>query len=191
MVTNSIDIENDRENPQDYEIEPDTEFTLDEIESIKRYKLNLETKLNRNQAILRGLEASFWSISSYSLARFLIVTSGTQGMALAVALVFGINQIVHRSLLNFTLDKTDNGLQILGMHKLINFLFQLLLSAFICWSAIGDYFQTVKQSEQTYESIKTAIQDFQKMPDADKNNFFILAGLVIAGAGYVIVKDRR
>lgn len=191
MVTNSIDIENDKENPQDYEIEPDTEFTLDEIESIKRYKSNLETKLNRNQAILRGLEASFWSISSYSLARFLIVTSGTQGMALAVALVFGINQIVHRSLLNFTLDKTDNGLQILGMHKLINFLFQLLLSAFICWSAIGDYFQTVKQSEKTYESLKTAIQDFQKMPESDKNNFFILAGLVIAGAGYVIVKDRR
>jgi hypothetical protein len=56
-----------------YPTEEDTAFTPDEQSAIKAYKENLTRKLNKNRSVLKGLEMSFWGISSYSVARFLIL----------------------------------------------------------------------------------------------------------------------
>ncbi|NJL77692.1 MAG: hypothetical protein HC917_00415 [Richelia sp. SM2_1_7] len=85
MLLNDEDTEQKSDN---YPVEADTEFTLDEIEAIQNYKEQLSKKLNKNRSVLKGLEVGFWSITSYSIARFLVLTSGTSGVGLAIAASF-------------------------------------------------------------------------------------------------------
>jgi hypothetical protein len=193
MIPDSLlDIDTSDENTEsNYPTEQDTPFTPDEIDSIKRYKDNLNRKLEKNRSILKGLEVSFWGITSYSLARFLIITSGSQGIFLAVALVLTINQIVNRDLLEFNINKTNEGWELTNMDRLVKFIFQLILACFIIWGGIGNYFNTVRNSEQTYNDIKNTVENFNQLPQSDKTAIFVVAIIVISGASYVIISDKR
>jgi hypothetical protein len=172
-----------------YEIEPDTSFTNDEIEAIARYKQKLIAKLNKNHGVLKGIETSAWGLSSYCLAKFLIYSSGTTGIFPAVAIVLGINQIVNRDLLEFRISRTTEGWELEDMQKLVRFVFSTAFGCFILWGAIGDFFSTVRHSNQTYGDIKQAIIQYQKLPEDDKNTT-ILVGVIVAG-GVVYALQRK
>lgn len=122
----------DTSQESNYPIQEDTAFTPDEIEAIKAYKDNLNRKLSKNRSILKGLETSFWGITSYSLARFLIITSGTQGIALAIASIMLINQITNREVFDeININRKDGQWSADNMGKLIKFGFSTLVTALI------------------------------------------------------------
>lgn len=173
-----------------YPIEPDTDFTTDEVEAIALYKQELAAKLNRNHGVLKGIETTAWGLSSYCLAKFLIYASGTAGLFPAIAIVLGINQIVNRDLLEFRINKTIEGWEFEDMQKLVRFCFSFLFGGFILWGAVGDFFHTINSSKQTYADIKQAIASYEKLPGDDKNTTLII-GFVVGGLVVYALRDRR
>jgi hypothetical protein len=190
------DFQEDTEQKSDnYPVETDTEFTLDEIEAIKQYKEQLSIKLNKNRSVLKGLEVGFWSITSYSVARFLVLSSGSSGIGLAIALSFLINSIVNRDCLDsFNFDRKDGEFEVIGMGKLVKFGFSILVASFVIWNAVGDLLRTVDTSKSTYDSLQNKVEEFNKLPDNQQRNILIVGGIVSLAGVYVIVdslKGRR
>ena len=190
------DFQEDTEQKSDnYPVETDTEFTLDEIEAIKQYKEQLSKKLNKNRSVLKGLEVGFWSMTSYSIARFLVLTSGTSGIGLAIALSFLINSIVNRDCLdNFNFDRKDGEFEVIGMGRLIKFGFSILVASFVIWNATGDLLRMVDNSKSTYDALQNKIEEFNKLPDNQQRNIFIVGGIVGLAGVYVVadsLKARR
>lgn len=181
------DLEDTPKDPN-YPIEQDTSFTPDEIESIKTYKERLQAKLNKNRSVLKGLEVSFWGITSYSLARFLVLTSGSQGVGLAVAACLLINQITNRDCLDtLNINRKDGQFEVDGMGKLIKFLFSTLVSAFVIWSALGNFLQVAESSKNTYSQLQNKVEEFNRLPDEKQNAILIVGGLLILAGVYTVV----
>ncbi|MBD2607469.1 hypothetical protein H6G81_23805 [Scytonema hofmannii FACHB-248] len=175
-----------------YPIQEDTAFTPDEIEAIKAYKDNLNRKLNKNRSILKGLETSFWGITSYSLARFLIITSGTQGIALAIASILLINQITNREVFDgININRKDGQWSADNMGKLIKFGFSTLVTAFVMWSALGSFLNIVNSSKQTYNQLQDTVTAFNKLPEDKQNGFIIVGGLLVLAGIYTIIDSKR
>jgi hypothetical protein len=181
------------ENKANYPVSKDSSFTPDEIEIISEFKANHQKKIDKNRSILKGLEVSFWGITSYSLARFLILTSGTQGLALAIASTFFINQITNRDCLDsFRVDKKDDQWEIDGMGKLVKFALSTIVSVIVLWGAIGDFVQMVHSSQQTYNTLQTTVEEFNKLPDDEQNKLIVIIGIsFVAGAYAISCLNRR
>jgi hypothetical protein len=180
------------ESSSNYPTETDSSFTEDEKEAISAYKENVQKKIAKNRSILKGLETSFWGITSYSLARFLILTSGTQGIGLAIAASFLINNITNRDCLDgFNLDRKDGQFEVSGMGKIIKFAFSTLVASFVVWSAIGDFVNVVNNSKNTYDSLQTTVKEFNKLPENKQNMILIIGGVFILCGLYVIVDSKR
>lgn len=182
--------EAESEQAHGYSVEPDTAFTIDEIEAIARYKQKLVIKLNKNHGVLKGIETSAWGLSSYCLAKFLVYSSGGVGVIPAVAIVLGINQIVNRDLLEFRINRSTEGWELEDMQKLVRFGFSTAFGCFILWGAIGDFLHTVNTSNQTYSDIKEKIAQYQRLPEDDKN-VAILAGVFVAGGVVYALQGKR
>ena len=163
----------DTEQSRFYQDFPDTAFTQDEQEAIKRFKAKEIEKLNRSRAVLKGIESCGWGVTSYCLAKYLVIATGSAGLMPAVAIVLGINQIVNRDLLEFTVNKSPEGWVFTDMDKAIKFLFQTIFGCFILWTAIGDFYTTLQNSHKTYDNIKATVEDFNRLPESDKT---IVAG---------------
>ncbi|MEB3220148.1 MAG: hypothetical protein VKN72_28485 [Nostocales cyanobacterium 94392] len=180
------------ENQSNYPTIEDTAFTNDEQEAIKNYKDNLSKKLDKNRSVLKGLETALWGITSYSLSRWLILTSGTQGIGMAIASAFLINNIVNRDCLDsFRFDRKDGQNDIEGMGKLIKFGLSTLVTAFVIWSAVGDFLHVVNTSEDTYDRLSKTVEDFNKLPSEQQNKIAIASGLVIISGLYVVIDSSR
>ncbi|NJM17373.1 MAG: hypothetical protein HC836_10340 [Richelia sp. RM2_1_2] len=189
MLLNDEDTEQKSDN---YPVEADTEFTLDEIEAIQNYKEQLSKKLNKNRSVLKGLEVGFWSITSYSIARFLVLTSGTSGVGLAIAASFLINNIVNRDCLDsFNFDRKNGEFEVIGMGKLVKFGFSTLVASFVIWNATGDLLRMVDNSKSTYDALQNQVEEFNKLPDNQQRNIFIVGGIVGLAGVYVIVDSLR
>lgn len=173
-----------------YPIEQDNSFTPDEIESIKEYKKNLQNKLNKNRSILKGLEVSFWGITSYSLARYLVLTSGTSGIGLAFAACLFINQITNRDCIDaFNLDYQE-GFKSSGMGKLFKFGLSTIVTAIIFWNAVGDLLNLKNSSEQTYRNLENTVEEFNRLPTEEQNKLYIIGGIIIVAGLYVVVDSK-
>jgi hypothetical protein len=183
--------EEDTNDDSNYPVVEDTAFTKDEIEAIKAYKDNLSKKLHKNSSVLKGLETSFWGIISYSIARFLILTSGSQGIGLAIAACFLINQITNRDLLDVSIERREGQLEINGMGKLIKFAFSTLVSVFIIWSALGNFLNVAENSKRTYDQLQNTVEEFNKLPDNQQDIILIIGGLVGLAGIYVIIDSMK
>lgn len=187
-----INDEDTEQKSDNYPVEADTEFTLDEIEAIQSYKEQLSKKLNKNRSVLKGLEVGFWSITSYSIARFLVLTSGTSGVGLAIAASFLINNIVNRDCLDsFNFDRKNGEFEVIGMGKLVKFGFSTLVASFVIWNATGDLLRMVDNSKSTYDALQNQVEEFNKLPDNQQRNIFIVGGIVGLAGVYVIVDSLR
>lgn len=175
------------EQQSNYPTQEDSAFTPDEQEAIKQYKQNLTRKLNKNSSVLKGLETSFWGVTSYSIVRFLILTSGTQGIGLAIAACFLINQITNRELLDVSIAHKEGQLEINGMGKLIKFAFSTLVSAFIIWSALGNFLNVAENSKRTYDQLQNTVEEFNKLPNHQQDTILIIGGIVGLAGIYVII----
>lgn len=180
----------DTEQSRFYQDFPDTAFTQDEIEAIRRFKAKEIEKLNRSRAVLKGMESCGWGVTSYCLAKYLVIATGSMGLLPAVAIVLGINQIVNRDLLEFTVNKSTEGWTFTDMDKAIKFIFQTIFGCFILWTAVGDFYNTLQNSHQTYDSIKATVEDFNRMPENDKTIVFVVGALVAGGVVYSIHKSK-
>lgn len=178
----------DTEQSHSYQDFPDTAFTLDELEAIKRFKAKEVEKLNRSRAVLKGIESCSWGVTSYCLAKYLVIATGSAGLLPAVAIVLGINQIVNRDLLEFSVNKSPEGWVFTDMDKAIKFIFQTIFGCFILWTAVGNFYSTVQSSHQTYDNIKTTVKDFNRMQEDDKTLVFVVGALVAGGVVYAISK---
>lgn len=191
MLQEFEEIENTEE-ISNYPSDVDTNFTPDEQEAIKKYKDNLSKKLAKNRSVLKGLETTLWGITSYSLSRWLILTSGTQGISLAIAASFLINNIVNRDCLDsFRFDRKEGQSDIEGMGKLIKFGISTLVTAFVIWSAVGDFLHVVNNSEDTYNRLSKTVEDFNKLPNDQQNKIAIAGGLFIIAGLYVVIDSSR
>ncbi|NJN13180.1 MAG: hypothetical protein HC815_36780 [Richelia sp. RM1_1_1] len=191
MLQEFLEVE-DTEKTSNYPTIEDTAFTPDEQASIKNYKDNLNKKLDKNRSVLKGLETALWGITSYSLSRWLILTSGTQGISLAIAASFLINNIVNRDCLDsFRFDRKDGQNDIEGMGKLIKFGLSTLVTAFVIWSAVGDFLHIVNTSEDTYDRLSKTVEDFNKLPNDQQNKIAIAGGVVIIAGLYVVIDSSR
>jgi hypothetical protein len=187
-----FELENTPQPESNYPIDTDTEFTPDEIESIKDFKANLLKKRDKNRAILRGLESSFWGISSYSLCRFLVLTSGISGLPLAIAASILMNNIVNRDCLDsFNVNKNSDGWEVNGMGKILKFGISTIVASLAVWGAVGDIVHLKSSSESTYQALEQTVEDFNKLPEKNQNNLLIIGGIVIAGGLVVIVGSRK
>ena len=187
MLEEFTQIENTEE-ISNYPADVDTAFTPDEQEAIKKYKDNLSKKLDKNRSVLKGLETALWGITSYSLSRWLVLTSGIQGITLAIAASFLINNIVNRDCLDgFRFDRKEGQNDIEGMGKLIKFGFSTLVTAFVIWSAVGDFLHTVNNSEDTYNQLTQTVEDFNKLPNDQQNKIIIVGGVIIIAGLYVVI----
>ena len=187
MLEEFTQIENTEE-VSNYPNDVDTSFTPDEQEAIKKYKDNLSKKLDKNRSVLKGLETALWGITSYSLSRWLVLTSGIQGITLAIAASFLINNIVNRDCLDaFRFDRKEGQNDIEGMGKLIKFGFSTLVTAFVIWSAVGDFLKTVHNSEDTYNQLTQTVEDFNRLPNDQQNKIIIVGGVIIIAGLYVVI----
>lgn len=192
MLPSFEDNDNNTQTDSNYPIEQDTAFTPDEIESIKAYKEQLTNKLNKNRAVLKGLEVSFWGITSYSLARFLVLTSGSQGVGLAVAACLLINQITNRDCFDaFNINRKDSQWEVDGMGKLIKFGFSTVVSAFVIWSALSNFLQVADSSKQTYYQLQNKVEEFNRLPEEKQNGIFIVGGLILLAGVYTVVDGMK
>lgn len=173
-----------------YPVEEDTAFTPDEQSAIKAYKENLTRKLNKNRSVLKGLEISFWGITSYSVARFLILTSGMDGIALAFSAILIINQITNRETIEELINRNNEGNQDM-IGRLIKFGFSTVVTAFLILSALGNFLSVIHTSGETYKNLQTTVEDFNKLPDEKQNTILIVGGLIGLAGIYVIVDGRR
>ncbi|MBN3906569.1 MAG: hypothetical protein HWQ35_08415 [Nostoc sp. NMS1] len=187
---NTLLQDGDTEQSLDYQDYPDTAFTQDEQEAIKRFKAKEIEKLNRSRAVLKGIESCGWGVTSYCLAKYLVIATGSAGLMPAVAIVLGINQIVNRDLLEFTVNKSPEGWVFTDMDKAIKFLFQTIFGCFILWTAIGDFYTTMQNSHKTYDNIKATVEDFNRLPESDKTIVFVVGALVAGGVVYSIHKSK-
>ncbi len=185
-----FDLGENSEQQSNYPTEEDTSFTPDEQEAIRVYKDNLTRKLNKNRSVLKGLEMSFWGITSYSLARFLILTSGTQGIALAFSAILIINQITNREAIEELISRNNEGNQDI-MGRFIKFGFSTVVTAFLIWSALGNFISVIHTSGETYKNLQNTVEDFNKLPDDKQNTILIVGGLIGLAGIYVIVDSRR
>lgn len=174
-----------------YPLESDTAFTPDEREAIRRYNDNLQRKLSKNESVLRGLEMSFWGITSYSIARFLILTSGTQGIALSVSAILVINQITNREAIEELINHRSEEGKADIMGRFIKFGFSTLITLFLMWSAIGQFLHVVYSSGETYKQIQTTVQKYNKLPSDEQNTITVLVGLLSIAAVYIAIDERR
>lgn len=191
MLQEFTELENTDE-ISNYPSDVDSSFTPDEQEAIKKYKDDLNKKLNKNRSVLKGLETALWSITSYSLSRWLILTSGTQGISLAIAASFLINNIVNRDCLDsFRFDRKEGQNDIEGMGKLIKFGISTLVTAFVIWSALGDFLHVVNSSENTYNQLNKTVEDFNKLPNDQQNKIIIAGGVIIIAGLYVVIDSSK
>lgn len=191
MLQEFTELENTDE-ISNYPSDVDSSFTPDEQEAIKKYKDDLNKKLNKNRSVLKGLETALWSITSYSLSRWLILTSGTQGISLAIAASFLINNIVNRDCLDsFRFDRKEGQNDIEGMGKLIKFGISTLVTAFVIWSALGDFLHVVNSSEDTYNQLNKTVEDFNKLPNDQQNKIIIAGGVIIIAGLYVVIDSSK
>lgn len=181
------------ENKENYPIATDTEFTPDEIEAIKEYKKSLQARLVRKRNTLEVLERGLFSISSYSLARFLILTSGSQGMLLAIGFITFMNNISNRRLLDGVNIDYDEGLKVTGMGKLIRIGASFITTAFVAWTAVGDFYQLKNDSLYVYDQLDRAIEQFNNHPDGngDWQPIALICGSIAVGAGVVTYLNQK
>lgn len=189
----NFELGNDDDNVQlNYPIQEDNAFTPDEQESIKQYKENLTRKLTKNRSVLKGLEVSFWGITSYSLAQFLIFTSGTQGIGLAIASILVINQITNRELFDgININRKDGQWEADNMGKLIKFGFSTLVTAFLIWSALSNFLNIVDSSKQTYDQLQDTVMAFNKLPSYKQDGLIVVGGLLGLAGIYTIIDLKR
>lgn len=168
----------------DYKVARDSEFTKDAQVALRQKEIQLRDKMAKNQAVLRGVETVGWSLSTFSLAKFIILSTGTSGVWFVVSAIFIANQIVNRDILtDFTVNKTAEGWQVTRIDKVMRFVFQLIVSCFVVWAAVGDVVQVAKNSDDTFKAIENQIEDFQRQPDDRKNQIYIIAGLALGVGG--------
>jgi len=161
--------EQDDNQTENYPVIPDLPFTLDEIEAIKRYKAELVERQAKTKGIKRALEAGFWGVCSYSIARYLVVVGGVSTLPLVFALNIAINNIVNRHLLDaVNVDKNDEGWKFEGLMKGLRFIGSCALGLFITYQAVGDVWQGFRQSEDIYRSIETQVDNFNRLPKQDQ-----------------------
>ncbi|MEM7592402.1 MAG: hypothetical protein AAF383_12915 [Cyanobacteria bacterium P01_A01_bin.83] len=189
MLEGFEEIEAVKEN-SNYPADVDTSFTPDEQESIIAYKRKLNRKLDKNQSVLKGLEISFWGITSYSLARFLILTSGTGGIPLAVSSILIINQITNREAIEDLINcRSEDKSDLMG--RIIKFGFSTVVTAFLMWGALGEFLSIVNSSKDTYNQLQTATREFNQLPSNHQNAIYIALGLLGIGGFYVLIDSRR
>lgn len=178
----------EKNNQENYPIETDNAFTPDEIEAIKEFKANKLKKINKNNSVRKGLEVSFWGILSYSIARFLVLTSGTSGVGLAVATAFFINNIANRDCLDaFNLDRKEGQFEITGMGKLLKFAMSTLVTAFVIGNATGDLLHMMDTSESNFQALEQKVEEFNRLPEDDQNKILIVGGILIVAGLWVVV----
>lgn len=182
--------DNNTTTESNYPIEQDDSFTPDEQEGIKELKQRFIAKRKKNESVLKGLEVSFWGITSYSLARFLVLTSGTNGLSLAIAAIFVINNITNRDCLDSINIDYQEGFKTSGMGKLIKFGLSTLVSAIVIWSAVGDLLNLANSSKQTYNNLEHTVEEFNRLPEDQQNKLYIIGGIVLAASLYVVVDSR-
>ena len=180
-----FDFTEDTTQQSNYPTSEDDSFTPDEQEAIKTYKDNLTRKLNKNRSVLNGLEMSFWGITSYSLARFLILTSGINGIALSVSAILVINQITNREAIEQLVNRKNDENKSETMGKFIKFGFSVAVTAFLMFGSIGNFLHIVKNSDETYQDIKVAANKFQQLPQEQQNEALIIG--VVIGLSMVYV----
>lgn len=164
-----------------YPIETDDSFTPDQIEEINNYKERANSKISKNDSVLRGLETFFWGVSSYSLCKWLVLNLGSNGISLAIAIALAANQIVNRDCLDsFNLNRKDGQWEVDGMGKLLKFFFGLLASAFVIWSSIGNFISMLNDSKTTYNVLNNTIEQFNSYPKEEQNQ--LLTGGVVGAA---------
>lgn len=175
-----------------YLIEEDTSFTPDEIESITEYKANLKSKLAKKRSVLKGLEVGFWGITSYSLSRFLVLSSGTSGVGLAIAASILINNITNRDCLDaLNIERKEGQFEVNGMGKAIKFLISTLVASLVIWQATGDLLRLDKQSKETYQALQDKVEEFNKLPESQQNMLIVAGGLLGLGGLYAVVDSKR
>jgi hypothetical protein len=172
-----------------YPSEEDTAFTPGEQEAIRIYKENLTRKLNKNQSILKGLEMSFWGITSYSLARFLILTVGVEGIPLAISSILIINQITNREAIEDLINRKEGSSDIMG--RIIKFAFSTVITAFLLWGSVGQFLSIIHSSKETYKQLQSVTQEFNRLPSDEQNAVYVVMGLLGLGGFYVLLDSRR
>jgi hypothetical protein len=184
----------DTETPQDnYPHEDDSGFTPDQKEVIIEFKNNLKKKRDKNDGIKNGLEAAFWNISLYSVARFMVLTVGLNGVPLAWSLCVVSVGIINRDCLeSFNFDRKDGEFQILGMGKLLKFIISASASSYIVFTATADISNFKKNSEDNYRAIQEKIDEYNRMPETEQNKelMWIVLGAGISIAVISMVKGK-
>ncbi|KAB8317135.1 hypothetical protein SD81_023135 [Tolypothrix campylonemoides VB511288] len=173
---------------ENYPVETDNAFIPDEIEAIKEFKANQLKKISKNNSVRKGLEVSFWGILSYSLARFLVLTSGTSGVGLAVATAFFINNIANRDCLDsFNVERKEGQFEITGMGQLLKFALSTLVTAIVIWNATGDLLHMMNTSESNFKALEQKVEEFNRLPSENQNKILIIGGIIIIAGLWVIV----
>jgi hypothetical protein len=169
------------ETKNNYPIEEDDSFTPDQVDEINEYKELAKRKIAKNDSVLRGIETFFWGISSYSLCKWLVLSLGSNGISLAIALALVINQIVNRDCLDsFNINRVDGQWETKGMDKMFKFLFGLGTSAFVAWASIGNFVGMVHDSQITYGIINNKIEEFNSYSKKQRDDF--LEGVAIGAS---------
>ena len=173
---------------ENYPVETDNAFTPDEIEALTEFKANQLKKISKNNSVRKGLEVTFWGILSYSIARFLVLTSGTSGIGLAVATAFFINNIANRDCLDsFNIERKEGQFEITGMGQLLKFALSTLVTAIVIWNATGDLLHMMNTSESNFKALEQKVEEFNRLPSEDQNKILIIGGIIIIAGLWVIV----
>jgi hypothetical protein len=118
------------------------------------------------------------------------LTSGTGGIALAISSILIINQITNREIIEELINRKQEGNSDI-MGRLIKFGLSTIVTAFLIWSALGQFLSTVNSSKDTYQQLQTATREFNKLPSDQQNTVFVVLALLACGGFYAVIDSRR
>lgn len=157
-----------------YPVLKDNAFTPDQIEFLEEYKQSDRDKVKKHKSVLKGLEAAFWGISSYSIAKYLVMAAGSSGAWFAACLIVVMNQIVNvnKECLDELRIDYDQGIKVYGGRSVLKLLGGLVTTGVILYSALGEYYANVDISQQVsrvvFEDIDRYNGDIEKSNDLDQ-----------------------
>ena len=175
-----------------YPIKSDVAFTPDQIESINELKDDLRTKDNRDKNLCKVVETLFWNSTTYSLVRFLLLSSGGSGIPLAIAATLIIPQLSNLDLINdIKIDRNEGTNNISGGFSLLRIFFSFITAGALFFSASRDYLYIKTNSDISMENITNKIETFNNVPVENNNTLPIVIGGLTALSGITILSTKK
>ena len=168
-------------------------MTLDQSESIEKYRDYLKDKIEANRKFQKGIELAAFNLISYSICRAMVLNMGGAALPLVIAVSGLSNSLVNRDLWGFSINKTHEGWEVSGMEKIIRTGAMFLCIGMNVIATAGDILSFERDSKYVYNIIQEQVSEYSRLTEPKKKEewpVYALAGVGLAATLVVMSKNQ-